>query len=79
MPIQVQPRLLGLGRGHEFRDFAPLEPGTGHQTIPQRARRFGEIARHHEGIGLVEQSILPMARSGLAQHPPKQLLHRRGR
>ena len=79
MALQIQPCLFDLSGGDKLCDLAPLEPGSGNQAVTQRCSCFGKIARHHEGIGLIQCLRLTMTGTGLAQYSPKQLLHRRGR
>ena len=77
MAFQIQPGLFSFCRRHKLIHLAPLKTRSRHQAITQCARRFGKVARHHEGVGLIQNLRAAMAGSGLAQHPPKQLLHRR--
>ena len=52
--LQVQPSLVDPGGGDKLRDLAPLEARPGHQPVAQGPRSLGKVARHHEGIGLVQ-------------------------
>ena len=79
MALQIQPCLFDLSGGDKLCDFTPLKTSARHQAVTQRSSCFGKIARHHKGIGLIQCLRLTMTGTGLAQHPPQQLLHRCGR
>ena len=62
MALQVQPCLLGLGGGNELGDFAPLEPGTGNQTVIVQIGTDNRASSTQDGVR--ETSVIVQQGSG---------------